>query len=139
MSKIKEIIGNNLRALRGDKSQAVVAHDCGFEISSLSRWENSKAWASAETIEKLADYYNVHVSEIYIDRERPEASLVRIDDIKVSQALDVLRRRLSNIPDQFLDLAAQMGENEDAWAAVIGTMKGQIKELEAQSRKAGKA
>lgn len=106
---IRKLLGANLVRLRNGRPQAEVAEACGFEIGSLSRWENGKAWASSETIERLADYYKVDASEIY----RGEGAQEPLP-MPVSKTL----QRLMAIPDYVYDAAIGVDIDDKIWRTV---------------------
>lgn len=114
---IRKVLGNNLKALRGETSQSVVAEACGFEIGSLSRWENAKAWASDDTVTKLAEYYGVSPSELYIERGF-KGKLVALDSIKQSEFLKIFVSKVQKVPDDIYELAEKYGADHEVWKDV---------------------
>jgi transcriptional regulator with XRE-family HTH domain len=120
---IRKLLGFNLTRLRAKRTQLEVSEACGFETGSLSRWENGKSWASSETIETLAKYYQVDVSELY----RAEKDLEPLR-MPISETL----HRLSCIPDYIYDLAFQVPIDSEAWLAVKVSLKVAIKKQEIQ-------
>lgn len=58
-------IGMKLRALRGSKSQQKVADDLGITKSALSMYERNQRVPRDEIKVRIAEYYNVSVSEIF--------------------------------------------------------------------------
>lgn len=58
-------IGMKLRALRGSKSQQKVADDLGITKSALSMYERNQRVPRDEIKIRIAEYYNVSVSEIF--------------------------------------------------------------------------
>lgn len=58
-------IGMKLRALRGLKSQQKVADDLGITKSALSMYERNQRVPRDEIKVRIAEYYNISVSEIF--------------------------------------------------------------------------
>ena len=126
---IREVLGSNLKALRGTTPQAEVAESCGFEIGSLSRWENGKAWASDETIMKLASYYKVNPSDLYIERGF-NSKLVSLESVKQSDMLKIFTNRVQSIPDKIYDMAQKFDPDHKVWIGVEKVMKDYLKDME---------
>jgi transcriptional regulator with XRE-family HTH domain len=116
---IRKLLGTNLIRLRGSRTQAEVAESCGFEIPSYSRWENGKAWASSETIETLAAYYEVDASELY----RGETAQKPLG-LPVSKTL----QKLMAIPDKVYDFAQDEAINAEVWEIIEDIMEGAIED-----------
>lgn len=61
----KQVIGNRLVALRGEKSRAEVAEAVGVSVSALQMYENGERVPRDEIKIKLAGYYNQTVESIF--------------------------------------------------------------------------
>lgn len=58
-------IGERLRKLRGDKTQAVVARDLMISDSALSAYETDERVPRDDVKARIADYYGTTVQEIF--------------------------------------------------------------------------
>lgn len=58
--------GKRLRELRGIKTRTGVSRETGIPLSSLEAYEWGTREPSAHVKQKLADYYGVPVSEIFL-------------------------------------------------------------------------
>lgn len=65
-------IGEKLRELRGDKSQAVIAKAIDVSDSAMSAYENGDRVPRDEVKVRIAEYYGKTVQEIFFDNERHE-------------------------------------------------------------------
>lgn len=118
METIREILAFNLARIRGKRSQAQVASDCGFETPTYNRWEKMKAWPDPGSIQRLAEYYGIDASEFYRALPgQPEPKKV----ILISDALAVMKA----VPDEVYELAPDM--NEEAWGMVKVIMRREAK------------
>lgn len=61
----KQVIGNRLIALRGEKSRAEVAENIGVSVSALQMYENGERIPRDEIKIRLANYYNQTVESIF--------------------------------------------------------------------------
>lgn len=67
---IKEIFSNNLRKLIDQKGVSVadVARETGIAYQTVNDWRNGKAMARGGGLQKLADYFNVNISDLTADK-----------------------------------------------------------------------
>lgn len=65
-------IGEKLKELRGEKSQAEVAEAIGISDSAMSSYENDDRIPRDEVKIRLANYFGRTVQEIFFDHERHE-------------------------------------------------------------------
>ncbi len=61
----RDLIGQNLIKLRGNRSQAVVARDLKISVSALGMYERGKRIPRDEIKIALAKYYKTTVSDIF--------------------------------------------------------------------------
>jgi len=64
----RKAIAEKLTSLRGDKTQDEVAHAIGISTSALSMYECGERIPRDEIKIKIAEYYNVTVSEIFYEQ-----------------------------------------------------------------------
>lgn len=65
----KIAIAENLRMLRGERSQSAVANAIGVVPSTYSMWETAQRTPSDEMKEAIADYYGKTVQEIFFTQQ----------------------------------------------------------------------
>lgn len=121
MEKIRNILATNLRRLRGERTQAQVAVDCGVEIPTYNRWEKEKAWPDPTSVQAIADYYKIDPSELY-------RSLDIVDKPQPLPKLSFLASALRSIPDEVFELAQQLEPDNDIWEDVIAMLEVGIEE-----------
>lgn len=66
MKEIKEIISNNLIALRKNNglTQNELAEKLSYSDNMVSRWERGEITPSVETLQKISEFYNVPLSSL---------------------------------------------------------------------------
>jgi transcriptional regulator with XRE-family HTH domain len=119
---IRKILGRNLKDLRGDLTQEEVAEACGFEIPSYSRWENGKAWASSDTVERLAKYFKVNPSELYKNNDSPRIKPFA-ETLPVKRLIGLLEKKLNSVPDDIFDLAQGIDHDDIAWEDIRAVLE----------------
>lgn len=62
-------IGERLRKLRGDKTQATVARDLMISDSALSAYETDERVPRDDVKARIADYYGTTVQDIFFSHE----------------------------------------------------------------------
>lgn len=62
-------IGERLRELRGDKTQAVVARDLMISDSALSSYETNERVPRDDVKERIANYYGTTVQDIFFSQK----------------------------------------------------------------------
>lgn len=69
MNKVTTIFGMNLRALMAEHGtlQRELSNALGFPQSTISSWLTGENFPRAEAIEKIAHFYNVHVSDLFAE------------------------------------------------------------------------
>ena len=67
-----DTLGKRLKALRGERTQVVVAEATGVDRSHLSSVENDKAQLSLDAARAMADYYSVSL-EWLIEGRGPQS------------------------------------------------------------------
>lgn len=65
-------IGQRLIALRGDKTQAEVAHNVGVAPSTISMYEQDERVPRDEVKKRLALYYSTSVEGLFFNPENHE-------------------------------------------------------------------
>jgi len=77
-------LGQKLRELRHQKGYKLneVASGADLSISFISLIERDKASISVENLQKLANFYNVRLFQIFQDIEEEDAYIVREEEIK---------------------------------------------------------
>lgn len=83
----------NLKRLREIKgvSQAGLAKAIGVGVSTVGMWENGKNKPDSKNLEKLADFFEVSVSELYADETMGKhTSNPRFDGMDVEEMVDFL-------------------------------------------------
>jgi transcriptional regulator with XRE-family HTH domain len=58
-------IGDRLRKLRGDRTQAAVAEAVGVTTMSISQYEAGIRWPSDEVKIRLAEYFGVDIKDLF--------------------------------------------------------------------------
>lgn len=61
----KQVIGDRLIALRGEKTRTEVAENIGVSVSALQMYENGERIPRDEIKIRLANYYNQTVESIF--------------------------------------------------------------------------
>lgn len=92
-------LGQKLRELRHQKGYKLneVAKGAGLSISFISLIERDKASISVENLQKLANFYNTRLFQIFQDIEEEEAFVIRGDQIE-----DLALLGLTTKPSLFL-------------------------------------
>lgn len=62
-------IGERLRKLRGDKTQATVARELMISDSALSAYETDERVPRDDVKARIAEYYDTTVQEIFFNQE----------------------------------------------------------------------
>ena len=85
MAQLKDIIAQNLIALRKEKNltQNELAEKLNYSDNSISRWEHAEITPSIETLEQIANFYNVSVESILKEKATEES--------KKSKKLELIR------------------------------------------------
>jgi transcriptional regulator with XRE-family HTH domain len=83
-------IGERLRELRLSKSLTLkqVAEETGFALSFLSQLERDKVSINVDNLERLANFYEVHMVHFFRMAEETPIQLIRKQDIDSLTALD---------------------------------------------------
>ena len=106
-AKIK--IGEKIRLLRkkNDVTQDKLAYHLGVTPQAVSRWESGVCYPDMNALPAIADYFSVSMDELLCYTGVQKASKVKeylaeaehlLDRDKVSEALDLLRRAMADIP-----------------------------------------
>lgn len=92
-------LGQKLRELRHQKGYKLneVAKGAGLSISFISLIERDKASISVENLQKLANFYNTRLFQIFQDIEEEEAFIIRADQVE-----DLALLGLTTKPSLFL-------------------------------------
>ncbi len=89
-NKIESIISQNLIELRKNKNlkQSELSEAIGYSDKTISRWENGTSIPDIATLVKLAEFYNVTINDIIIERavdkistDKPEKQTKKIKDL----------------------------------------------------------
>ncbi len=139
-NKIK--IGEKIRLLRkkNDVTQDRLAEYLGVTPQAVSRWESGVCYPDMNALPAIADYFSVSIDELlcynHVQKEAKvkeylEATERLLDHDKVTDALDLLRRAMADVPSDYslqleaaqvlslyADLIAESGKGERAEAAV---------------------
>lgn len=69
MKNYKQIFSENLTRLRGEKTQAAMAHelDPELEASNYNRWENGTIPQEA-MVRRICEYFDVTESQLFLDK-----------------------------------------------------------------------
>ena len=106
-TKIK--IGEKIRLLRkkNDVTQDKLAYHLGVTPQAVSRWESGVCYPDMNALPAIADYFSVSMDELLCYTGVQKAAKVKeylaeaehlLDRDKVSEALDLLRRAMADIP-----------------------------------------
>jgi transcriptional regulator with XRE-family HTH domain len=93
MQPVKHYLGNELRALRGERSIYQVAKEIGIDKTQLARYEKGRL-PTDEILEKLAGFYGVSYQSLKglcLDELFPKGSAVR--NAVLHWASDILSNR----------------------------------------------
>lgn len=76
-------LGTRIRELRVSRNLTLeqVSADTGLSVSFLSTVERNKASISVENLEKLADYYQVHIVHFFNEPEESQVTITRREKI----------------------------------------------------------
>lgn len=109
---IKEIFSSNLNKLIEQKRVTVaeVARETGIAYQTVSDWRNGKAMARGEGLQKLADYFNVNISDLTADKPSnmiPVTEIVKIPvlgTIACGEPIDAIENvaEYRSVPKEFL-------------------------------------
>lgn len=93
METLSQSLGRRLRKLRDDRdlSRETVCTITGLSVTSLVDIEKGKQWPSAETLDRLARYFNVNPAVFFTD------DIVRIEPTP-AEALEIVARALQEKP-----------------------------------------
>ena len=82
-------IGFRIRELRQQRGQTLeqVASETGLSVSFLSMLERDKVSISVDNLEKLAEYYQVHMVQFFNTPDQSPVIITRRDDILKSMEL----------------------------------------------------
>lgn len=97
---MEDIILNRLKLLRTQKgvTQAVIAHYIGISQNNYSYWENGKVKIDADSLRRLAEYFNVTVDYILgLDEKHPRTlnDEVELNDL---YPIPLLGRVVAGVP-----------------------------------------
>lgn len=94
MERIKSIVSENLRSLRGDLSRKEVSDSIGVNVSTYGRWETGVAWIDPASIEKIASFYGVSSSRLFFDPDlenpSPDSLVSRPSAKEIKKALQAV-------------------------------------------------
>lgn len=96
MEYIREILAKNLLELRKSKSltQGQVATGIDATVASYSRWENGINWPDPESLEKLATYFEVPSSRLFVDDnlQRPPMPALDPQNVLIQEMQNLLNK-----------------------------------------------
>ena len=139
-AKIK--IGEKIRLLRkkNDVTQDKLAYHLGVTPQAVSRWESGVCYPDMNALPAIADYFSVSMDELLCYTGVQKAAKVKeylaeaehlLDRDKVSEALDLLRRAMADIPsDHSLQLET---------AGVLSLYAGMLTEAEEEGEEQNEA
>jgi transcriptional regulator with XRE-family HTH domain len=83
-------IGERLRSLRKKNGLTLqqVAEETGFALSFLSQLERDMVSISVDNLERLANYYEVHMVHFFRTTEETPIQVIKRDDILTSMTVD---------------------------------------------------
>ncbi len=103
---ISKALGNRIRDRREKEglTQSMFAHEIGRSVDGLSLIERGKNWPSLDTVEKIANFFNIPATDLF---DGLEVS----GDVK-SKGTHMARARatLSRLPEDRITLAAELLE-----------------------------
>lgn len=70
---LKIIVGENIRAARGEMTQRQVANLLDIDPMSVSRWERGKVLPSTESLIAIADALGRDLGWFYVDHQKAAA------------------------------------------------------------------
>ena len=104
MPNLAKLIGDRLKALRGEMNQDEFAESLGFQLRTYHRYEIGERIAPDELIEKVLAKFNLTLDE-FLSGKR---------EVKVFS----IRAALAAIPDEVYNLAASVPLDDKAWQTV---------------------
>ncbi len=140
VTKIK--IGEKIRLLRkkNDVTQDKLADHLGVTPQAVSRWESGVCYPDMNVLPAIADYFSVSMDELLCYNNAQKEARVRayreevehlLDRDRVTDALDLLRRAMADIPSDhslqletagvlslYADLIAESGKGDRAKEAI---------------------
>jgi len=130
----QEIFSNNLIELRKHKklTQQEFADILGYSDKSVSKWEGQKAIPNAETLLKIAEFYNVSVDALLKEKIVPTA--VRTDDPKQKLRNQILLIAMAACFVLIVAscvyinevLQSEDGSDHNMWIAFVWTIPGSL-------------
>ncbi len=142
MTATKIKIGEKIRLLRkkNDVTQDRLADHLGVTPQAVSRWESGVCYPDMNVLPLIADYFSVSMDELLCYNNAQKEARVRayreevehlLDRDRVTDALDLLRRAMADIPSDhslqldtagvlslYADLIAESGKGERAKEAI---------------------
>ena len=85
MKEIKEIVANNLIALRKARglTQNELAEKLAYSDNMVSRWERAEITPNLETLQKISEFYNIPLANLITENaEKEKRNTNKFQDIK---------------------------------------------------------
>lgn len=112
-------------------TQEAMAEKIGVHIQTVRDYEKGRRKPSIEKLEEIASKLGISSRELFKGESESDGTL----GFPVSKLI----RRISAIPDEVYDLAAQVPLDSDAWTFVIVALELEIKKQEAEKAKKKKS
>lgn len=104
-----KILGERLKKLRGKRTQEDISSSLGLSRARYSHYENDRVEPDTETLNKMADFYNVTIDYLLGRTDHPEP--IDIDDEEISLAF-----YMSKIANEFPDINLMFKDMESLTA-----------------------
>ncbi|PKG28798.1 helix-turn-helix domain-containing protein [Cytobacillus horneckiae] len=103
------MLGERLKKLRGKRTQEDISSSLGLSRARYSHYENDRVEPDTETLNKMADFYNVTIDYLLGRTDHPEP--IDIDDEEISLAF-----YMSKIANEFPDINLMFKDMESLTA-----------------------
>jgi transcriptional regulator with XRE-family HTH domain len=103
------MLGVRLKQLRGKRTQEEIANQIGISRARYSHYENGRSEPDAETLQKLADTYNVSVDYLLGRTDSPDDTLTMHEE----KTTDDLLKEITDDPDDYFFLDGYLEAPEE--------------------------
>lgn len=109
LEELKRKTGVNIRNLRLKNNETLVqlAEKLGVRHATVSDWENGKKMPRSSTIQKLAEYYKVSMTDIISDipvsertREILDSDIIDLEQLLKSETRLIYKQRVLSLRDK---------------------------------------
>lgn len=137
MENIKVVLKGNIKAHRKrlDINQEELAERSGLSTAYIKNIERGVSWPSPESMEALAKGLSCPIEELFSDVHKPKPRTFA-ETLPVNRLLELLDKKLSSIPSEFIEEAAKLPGGDEVWERLTDMIKDRLEDIEAEQRQA---